>query len=100
HIPPLPDELARNFIFFSIADSGTGIPDTLIDQIFVRFQQGNQWLPDHSKGSGVGLAIAKFFIEGHNGLIWAHNRSGDGCVFHVIMPEKPGTNNMAEAKNV
>lgn len=100
HIPPLPDKLAGNFIFFSIADSGTGIPDTLIDQIFVRFQQGNQWLPDHGKGSGVGLSIAKFFIEGHNGLIWAHNRSVGGCVFHVIMPEKPGKNNMVEAKNV
>jgi len=100
HIPPLPDELAKNFVFFSIADSGTGIPDPLIDQIFVRFQQGNQWLPDHSKGSGVGLSIAKFFIEGHDGLIWAHNRSGGGCVFHVLMPEKPGMSNMAEAKNV
>lgn len=100
HIPNLPDELARNFIFFSIADSGTGIPAPLIDQIFVRFQQGNQWLPDHSKGSGIGLSIAKFFIEGHHGLIWAHNRSCGGCVFHVIIPEKPGKDNLTEAKDV
>lgn len=100
HLPPLPDNLAKNFIFFSIADSGTGIPDALLGQIFDRFQQGNQWLPDHSKGSGVGLSIAKFFIEGHHGLIWAHNRTTGGCIFHVIMPEKPGRNNLAEVKDV
>ena len=99
YLPPLPDELANNFIFFSIADSGTGIPEPLIEQIFDRFQQGNQWLPDHSKGSGVGLSIAKFFIEGHHGLIWARNRSIGGCVFHVILPEKPQQNSIMEIED-
>ena len=101
HIPVLPDNLADNFIFFSIADSGAGIPEALLDQIFDRFQQGYQWMPDHGQGSGVGLSIAKFFIEGHHGLIWAHNRSAGGCVFHVIMPEKPEAagNERPEAEN-
>ncbi|MBN2333227.1 MAG: HAMP domain-containing histidine kinase [Deltaproteobacteria bacterium] len=87
--PLVTASVGQHFIYFSVADTGSGIPTPLLNQIFDRFQQGYQWLPDYHKGSGVGLSIAKFFVEGHHGLIWAENLPAGGCVFHVVLPPQP-----------
>ncbi len=53
----------------SIKDHGHGIPPTELEQVFERFYQGR-----HSvQGSGIGLTIAKAWVEAHGGKIWAES---------------------------
>ncbi len=64
----------------SVADSGPGIPDELIDKIF------EPYISTKPKGDGLGLAIVKKIVEEHNGTLWAENLSGGGARFNVRLP--------------
>jgi signal transduction histidine kinase len=35
---------------------------------------------------GMGLSIARTFVEGHGGPMWAESKNGNGAVFHVRLP--------------
>ena len=71
-------------ISFSVADKGQGIEDQYLGRIFERYFQ----VPGRSdkKGSGIGLAICKEFIEAMNGKIWVKSRTGEGSVFGFDLP--------------
>jgi len=57
----------------SIADTGQGIPKADLNRVFDRFFHGK----NSSNGSGLGLSIAKAWVEAHGGKIWAESE-GDG----------------------
>jgi signal transduction histidine kinase len=61
------------YALVSIVDSGRGIPQHLQEKIFERFYQ----IDPNIKGSGIGLAIAKAWVEAHGGRIWAESE-GEG----------------------
>lgn len=63
-----------------ISDTGTGIQDTRMNDIFLPFNTRK------SKGTGLGLAICKRITEDHNGAIEAENRSGEGATLTVTLP--------------
>ena len=71
-------------ISFSVADKGQGIDEQYLGRIFERYFQ----VPGRSdkKGSGIGLAICKEFIEAMNGKIWVKSRTGEGSVFGFDLP--------------
>ena len=71
-------------ISFSVADKGQGIEEQYLGRIFERYFQ----VPGRSdkKGSGIGLAICKEFIEAMNGKIWVKSRTGEGSVFGFDLP--------------
>jgi len=76
-------------IKFSIADNGVGIKPEYLDKIFEKFVQVNKSnLENHYKGMGLGLAIAKEFIEAHNGKIWVRSEYGKGSEFTFTLPAK------------
>ncbi len=68
-----------NQISFAVVDKGQGIDDAYINRIFERYFQ----IPGRSdkKGSGIGLAICKEFIEAMNGKIWVKSEIGIGSTF-------------------
>jgi PAS domain S-box-containing protein len=69
-------------IVVSIADTGPGIPQEHLVQIFERFWQ----VPSRRKnGSGLGLSIAKGIVEAHGGKIWAESQLGKGCSFFFTL---------------
>lgn len=70
-------------IVFEIADSGTGIPENLMNRIF---EQG--FSTKETDGRGFGLAIVKNTIEELYGHIEVHNQPGGGTVFAVFIPKK------------
>ncbi|OZU88157.1 ATPase [Virgibacillus indicus] len=70
-------------IVFEIADSGTGIPENLMNRIF---EQG--FSTKETDGRGFGLAIVKHTIEELYGHIEVHNQPGGGTVFAVFIPKK------------
>jgi two-component system sensor histidine kinase KdpD len=52
-------------IEIAVADEGPGIPQSERDRVFEMFSQSGR-----GGGAGLGLAIAKAFVEAHGGLIW------------------------------
>jgi signal transduction histidine kinase len=81
-----------------IKDSGVGISDYHMKNIFAKFYQaGDVSLHSSSKsafmggGPGLGLAIADGIVRAHSGVIWAESEGFDpenppGTTFHVLLP--------------
>ena len=67
----------NNSIVVEIKDDGTGFSPDEESKVFDRFYSGD------SGGSGIGLAITKAIIEGHNGTITAFQNEPKGAVFRV-----------------
>ena len=64
----------------SISDTGGGIPDEVIDNIF------NPFFTTKVKGTGLGLAITNKIIKNHGGEIEVINREGKGINFIIKLP--------------
>lgn len=75
------------YIKFSVKDNGVGIRPEFIDKIFQKFVQVNKSnLESQYKGVGLGLAIAKEFIEAHDGKISVVSEFGKGSEFDFTVP--------------
>ena len=82
----LSKEIQNNEYFarFTISDSGPGISEQHIHQIFDRFYKADRQAP----GSGIGLALTKVLVELHNGTIDVTSTEGKGTVFNFLIPFK------------
>ncbi len=78
-----------NMVFY-VKDTGTGIPPEKIDHIFDRFVQGDNTLSHPQEGSGLGLSIAKAYIEMLKGEISVESKPGKGSNFIFSIPYLPG----------
>jgi len=77
-------ERANNIISFAVSDHGNGIEEKYLDQIFERYFQV-PGRPD-TRGTGIGLAISKDFIEAMGGKIWVKSQVGQGSTFGFDFP--------------
>ncbi|MDE6120677.1 MAG: response regulator, partial [Muribaculaceae bacterium] len=68
---------------FKVADNGEGISERDLGNIFDRFYQVDRI---HPKGSGIGLSLAKAFVELHDGGISVESTVNKGSVFTVTLP--------------
>ncbi len=75
-----------NYIEVTVADNGRGIPASVIDQIFDRFQQVKKSDASKEGGSGLGLAICKSLIKLHGGTIGVESEEGKGSRFYFRIP--------------
>ncbi len=66
-----------------VADTGEGISERDLGNIFDRFYQVDRI---HPKGSGIGLSLAKAFVELHGGSISVESELNKGSVFIVSLP--------------
>lgn len=76
-------EYSDTSLTFKVADTGEGISERDLDKIFDRFYQVDQI---HPKGSGIGLSLAKAFVELHNGTISVESALNRGTTFTVTLP--------------
>jgi CheY-like chemotaxis protein len=82
-------QLAREDHSFRIrvADTGRGIPAEFLPHVFDRFQQADKSPTRSHGGLGIGLAIARHFVELHGGTISAESEGeGRGAAFTVLLP--------------
>ena len=67
-------------LLFSVTDSGIGIPEGMLEQIFDPFVQGDGSFTRRHGGVGLGLSIARQNIMLLNGCLWAeHVPTGGSC---------------------
>ena len=78
-------EQTEGFVRFHIADSGPGIEEGEISQIFEKFYRGKSQR-HRVPGTGMGLAIAKGIVEAHGGNIDVTSKVGKGSVFTFSLP--------------
>jgi histidine kinase len=73
---------------FSVRDNGIGIPSEHLAHIFDRFYRVDKSRSRISGGgSGIGLTIAKHFVEAMGGRIWAESAGeSKGSVFTFTLP--------------
>lgn len=72
---------------FEIMDSGNGISEKDLANIFQLFYTANGENGDKIRGTGIGLAICEAIVKAHGGTIYAGNREeGDGAVFRFTIP--------------
>jgi two-component system sensor histidine kinase KdpD len=89
HTPPgtpveVQAHLGDGSLTLSVADRGPGIPPEIVPRIFDKFFRA-PGAP--TGGSGLGLTIAKGFVEAHGGTITAANRPGGGAIFSLRLPQ-------------
>ncbi len=81
----------RKFIDIMVKDTGIGIDEKDMQEIFKRFAKVKH--PDFGKSggysTGLGLSIVKDILEMHGGLISVHSQVGKGSVFTVSIPLAP-----------
>jgi two-component system sensor histidine kinase KdpD len=77
--------LKNEKIVIGIADRGPGIEDGERLRIFDRFYRGRRHRFE-TKGTGMGLAIAKGIVEAHGERIWVDSERGQGSTFYFSLP--------------
>ncbi|MFB9442628.1 PAS domain S-box protein [Dactylosporangium vinaceum] len=76
----------------TVSDTGMGIPENEIDQIFEQFFRSSRSQEHQSQGTGLGLAITKTIVERHGGRIWATPATGQGTVVTCLLPCRSAVN--------
>src|SRR5579859_390289 len=72
-------------VFFSVRDEGAGVPLEEQSALFEYFYRGTN-CPVSSRGSGLGLALAKALVVLMGGRIWVESMPGKGSTFYFTLP--------------
>jgi signal transduction histidine kinase/ligand-binding sensor domain-containing protein/DNA-binding response OmpR family regulator len=67
----------------AVHDQGPGVPKEKLEQIFELFQEGENTNGRELKGTGIGLALCREFVNLHGGQIWAENNTDGGLTVTV-----------------
>lgn len=81
-------EKAGPVIKFKIKDSGVGIPEADKKYIFQKFFRAENILREQTRGTGLGLFVAKAIIENSGGEMWFESEEGKGTAFFFTLPIK------------
>src|SRR5664280_2156037 len=98
-------EKKGKYLEFFVKDTGVGIPKNQMELIFERFRQGSESHNRGYEGSGLGLSIAKSYVEMLGGKIWVESEEGKGSTFYFTIPynavseEKRAIENVVSAEH-
>ncbi|MHB9927696.1 ATP-binding protein [Clostridium botulinum] len=87
-------------IIISVKDTGIGIPENKIENIFDRFVQVDKTLRRNKEGSGIGLYLVKSFVNMHEGTIDIQSEIGKGSEFIINIPVKLVKEDLEKENNV
>ncbi|MBF0273167.1 MAG: PAS domain S-box protein [Magnetococcales bacterium] len=73
-------------LLFKVVDTGIGIAQEHVVNIFDRFTQADAGITRRYGGTGLGLAISRRLVEMMGGRIWVESQSGQGSAFFFTLP--------------
>jgi two-component system NtrC family sensor kinase len=80
-----------DFVEFAVRNSGDGIPEDRMGELFQKFSRLNSTESERKqKGTGLGLFITKNIVEAHGGRITAVSKPGEWVEFVFTMPAHKG----------
>ena len=79
---------ADGSVEISVSDTGIGIAPEDQPKIFEEFRQVGGDYTHKTEGTGLGLTLAKKFVELHGGRIWVESEVGKGSTFSFTLPER------------
>ncbi len=79
--------VAKQNLQIVVADTGIGIQESDLTQVFEEFHQLESSLSRRQAGSGLGLTLSREFIHMHGGRIWAESQGlNRGSAFYISLP--------------
>ncbi len=72
----------RNYVKLTVADTGEGIEDSILNKIFDPFFTTK----DRDKGTGLGLAMVYRLVKNHKGFLEVDSEKGKGTSFSILLP--------------
>jgi signal transduction histidine kinase/putative methionine-R-sulfoxide reductase with GAF domain len=83
--------LANGSVEVAVIDTGIGIAPEDQEAIFEEFRQVGRDYASKREGTGLGLTLAKKFVELHGGKIWVKSEVGRGSTFTISLPLRNAT---------
>jgi len=80
---------AGDGLTIAVSDTGIGIAPEDQATIFEEFRQVGRDDARKQEGTGLGLTLAKKFVELHGGRIWVQSQVGQGSTFAFTLPLQP-----------
>lgn len=88
---PLPDAQ----LLIQVADTGTGIPQEIMEKIFDPFFTTKE----PGKGTGLGLSTVVGIIKGHGGTLKVESQPGTGTTFQILLPVEKASEDISRLKS-
>jgi len=76
-------------VAIAVSDTGPGIPRHALKKIFDDFYRVDNDQTRAAKGTGIGLALVRRFVEAMGGRVFAANNDGPGCTITISLPGTP-----------
>jgi signal transduction histidine kinase len=77
---------AAGAVQVSVRDTGVGVAPEDRERVFEAFQQAAPGPAGGQEGTGLGLSLARQFVQLHGGRIWVESRPGAGSTFSFTLP--------------
>jgi signal transduction histidine kinase len=81
--------LANGHVEIAVTDTGIGIAPEDQEAIFEEFRQVGGDYARKREGTGLGLTLARRFVELHGGRLWVKSAVGQGSTFTFALPVRP-----------
>lgn len=78
----------KDGVRIEISDTGIGIPEDEIDNVFEEFFRATNAKKSEKDGTGLGLSLVKQIVERHGGSISVSSEEGRGSTFTVMLPSR------------
>jgi len=89
-------ECKGDTLLISVCDRGPGLEPEMAERLFEKFYRGDD---RKTGGLGLGLSIARGFVEAHGGTLTAENRDGGGARFIISLPVRMTDENALESNS-
>jgi len=87
-VAPAKDGGSPTDVVIAVIDSGIGIAEDKIQNIFEAFTQVDASTTRRAGGTGLGLSICQSYVELHSGRMWVESVVGEGSTFYISLPIK------------